>query len=103
MTSPQPTAKQRERWRLQRTQLRLLRKNFPAPPKVELTPDEKRELRNYKAREARAAKVLGTINLDCPLFDADGQLIGKKPTRKPAKLPLNRPKGPWDVDSAPQS
>jgi hypothetical protein len=93
------TDRQREKWRLDRARLRAMAKLFPAPPKIQLTPDEKRELRNAKAREARATKALGTVDLTCPLFDAKGRLMGKKAAPKPAKRPQNRAEGPWDLQN----
>jgi hypothetical protein len=59
MTDKQPTARQREKWRTDRARLRAMRLVFPSPPKPKLTPEEKRELKNAKAREAREAKALG--------------------------------------------
>jgi hypothetical protein len=99
MVEKQPTARQRKKWREDRARLRLLRQHFPAPRKVELTPDEKRELKNAKAREARAAKALATINLTCPQFHADGRNIRTKSAPKPDKRPQNRAKGPWDLQN----
>jgi hypothetical protein len=99
MTKQTLTERQREKWRLDRARIRLIAKNFPKPPKVVLTPEEKREIKNHKAREARAAKALAMVDLSCPMFHADGRIIRQKPARKPSKPAHNRPKGPWDYES----
>ena len=96
MTETQPSERQRKKWREDRARLRLLARHFPAPPKVQLTPEEKRERNNAKAREARTVKALGMVDLTCPMFHADGRPIRSRPARKPSKGPQNRPSGPWD-------
>jgi hypothetical protein len=96
MTEKQPSERQRKKWREDRARIRLMAKHFPAPPKVQLTPEEKRERKNAKAREVRAVKALCSVDLTCPMFHADGRIIRSKPARKPSKAPQNRPSGPWD-------
>jgi hypothetical protein len=96
MTDKQPTERQRRKWREDRARLRLMAKHFPAPLKVQLTPEEKRERKNAAAREARATRSLGEIDLTCPLFHVDGRIIRSKPARKRPKVPEKRASGPWD-------
>jgi hypothetical protein len=97
MVDKEPTAKQRKEWREARARLRLMAGLFPAPVKPALSPEEKRELRNQKERDRRAAKALATISLISPMFHEDGRIIRSKPTPKRPKPPQNRAKGPWDL------
>ncbi len=69
---------------------------FPSPPKPKLNPEEKRELKNLKQREARAAKALATVDLTCPMFTPDGKIRRLKPAPQRSKPPQGRAKGPWD-------
>jgi hypothetical protein len=98
MKESKPTERQRKKWREDRARLRLMAKHFPAPPRVVLTPEERRERKNAAAREARAAKALGAIDLTCPDFLADGRNLPRKRAPKPSKPALNRAEGPWDVN-----
>jgi hypothetical protein len=103
MTEKQPTEKQRKRWREQRARLRLMAKHFPPPPKVVLTPEEKREIRNQKERDRRAALAPGAVDLTCPQFLPDGRNLPSMPARKRPKCPEKRASGPWDQEClAPQ-
>jgi hypothetical protein len=67
MTTKQPTERQRAKWREDRARLRLMAHLFPAPPKLVLTPAEKREIKTQKQREWRDTVRLGQIDLTCPL------------------------------------
>jgi hypothetical protein len=96
MTDKLPSERQRKKWREDRARIRLTAKHFPKPPKVVLTPEEKRERKNSAAREARAVKLLATIDLTSPLFRADGRIVRLRPAPKRPKGPEKRAKGPWD-------
>jgi hypothetical protein len=97
MTNPQPTERQRRKWREDRARLRLLARHFPAPHKPQLTPDEKREARNAAARERRAALALAKIDLTCPQDFGRRAKRAEKTARKPSKPAHNRAEGPWDL------
>jgi hypothetical protein len=73
MTESQPTERQRRKWREDRARLRAMALAFPVAPKPVLTPEEKRALKTANQREARETKRLGAVDLNCPLFFADGR------------------------------
>jgi hypothetical protein len=67
LTVKQPTDRQRAKWRDDRARLRLMAHLFPAPPKLVLTPAEKRAIKTQNQRERRDAVRLGKVDLNCPL------------------------------------
>jgi hypothetical protein len=96
MTEKQPTAKRRKEWREARARLRLQARLFPAPPKVLLTPEERRQRKTAAARQAREAAALAAIDFTSPQFHPDGRNIARKPAPKRQKAPERRASGPWD-------
>jgi hypothetical protein len=96
MTDKQPTERQRKKWREDRARLRAMEHLFPSPPKPVLTPEEKRQLKTDKQREAREAKRLGEVDLTCPMVFGRRAKQPSKPAPKRPKVPEKRAKGPWD-------
>jgi hypothetical protein len=96
MTESKLTERQRKKWREDRVRLRAMAHLFPSPPKPKLTPEEKREIKNAKQREAREAKALGAVDLTCPMVFGRRARQPAKPARKRPKAPQKRASGPWD-------
>jgi hypothetical protein len=96
MVDKQPSERQRRKWREDRARLRMQARLFPAPPKSQLTPEEKRERKAAATRQAREAKALAAIDFTSPQFHPDGRNIARKPAPKRQKAKERRAKGPWD-------
>jgi hypothetical protein len=96
MVEKEPTERQRKKWREDRARLRAIAHLFPSPPKPKLTPEEKREAKTARQREAREAKRLGEIDLTCPMVFGRRAKQPAKAARKRPKPPQRRAKGPWD-------